>query len=231
MIIKRPAAERGHLDHGWLDARHTFSFGHYVEPEHMGFRALQVLNEDRVQGGQGFGMHPHNDMEIVTWVLDGALEHKDNMGNGSVIVPGKVQRMTAGTGVLHSEANPSAEQPVHLLQIWLLPEERGLTPSYEERAYDDADLRGGLRPIAGRGVAGAVHIHQDAQILVGRLDDGTAVTHTLADGRHAWVQVARGSVTLNGVDLDAGDGAAVSEETALELTSHADSEVLVFDLA
>ena len=231
MIVKRPADERGHMDHGWLDARHSFSFGHYVAPEHMGFRTLRVLNEDRVQAGQGFGTHPHNDMEIVTWVLDGALEHKDNMGNGSIIVPGKAQRMTAGTGVLHSEFNHSDKDPVHLLQIWLLPEARGLTPGYEERTFEDAELRGRLRPIAGRKVEGAVHIHQDARILAARLDAGMTVTHPLAADRHAWVQVARGSVTLNGAELAAGDGASVTEETTLELTAGEDAEVLVFDLA
>ncbi len=231
MIVKRPAAERGHLDHGWLDARHSFSFGHYVAPDHMGFRTLRVLNEDRVQAGQGFGTHPHNDMEIVTWVLAGALEHKDSMGNGSVIVPGKVQRMTAGTGVLHSEFNHSDQEPVHLLQIWLLPEARGLTPGYEERQFEDAELRNRLRPIAGRNVEGAVHVHQDARVLAGRLDAGTTAAHPLAADRHAWVQVARGSVTLNGMELTAGDGAAVSDETALELTATTDAEVLLFDLA
>ncbi len=232
MIVKRPANERGHMDHGWLDTYHTFSFGAYRDPAHMGFRSLRVINEDRVLPAQGFGTHPHNDMEILTWVLDGALEHKDSMGTGSVIRPGEIQKMTAGTGVTHSEFNHSSEEPVHFLQIWLLPEAAGIEPSYDQTKFEDADLRNQLRPIAGRSPAnGAVHVNQDAHVLAGRLDEGSTVTHALADDRHAWVQVARGSVTLNGVELSAGDGAAVSDETALEIAAQAESEVLVFDLA
>ena len=231
MIVKRPANERGHMNHGWLDTYHTFSFGGYRDPAHMGFRSLRVINEDRVLPSQGFGTHPHQDMEILTWVLDGALEHKDSMGTGSVIHPGEMQRMTAGTGVTHSEFNHSSDTAVHFLQIWILPEAAGLTPGYEQRSFTDAELHNRLRPVAGRNVEGAVHVHQDAQVYVGRLDAGTTVTHALRDERHAWVQIARGSVTLNGTELSAGDGAAITEETALELTATADAEVLLFDLA
>ncbi len=232
MITRRPADDRGQLDHGWLDARHSFSFGHYVEPEHMGFRALRVLNEDRVQAGQGFGMHPHNDMEILTWVLEGALEHKDNMGNGSVIAPGTIQRMTAGIGVLHSEFNHSKEDQVHLMQIWILPEARGLTPGYEESTFADADLTNQLTLIAGHTPHGAaVKVHQDVQVFAARLDMDANVSNDLEPGRHAWVQVARGGLTLNGMALDAGDGAAISDETNLEFCATHDTELLLFDLA
>ena len=232
MMTIRRAADRGHLDHGWLDARHSFSFGHYMDPEHMGFRSLRVLNEDRVEPGQGFGTHPHDNMEIVTWVLQGALEHKDSMGNGSVIRPGEVQRMTAGTGITHSEFNPSAEEGTHLLQIWLLPHTRGLEPSWEQRRFDDAELAGALRLVAsGNAEDDAVHIHQDARLFVGRLGADESARLTLAPGRHAWVQVARGEVELNGEALAAGDGAALSDTEALDLVGRDDAEVLVFDLA
>ena len=232
MMTIRRAADRGHLDHGWLDARHSFSFGHYMDPEHMGFRSLRVLNEDRVEPGQGFGTHPHDNMEIVTWVLQGALEHKDSMGNGSVIRPGEVQRMTAGTGITHSEFNPSAEEGTHLLQIWLLPHTRGLEPSWGQRRFDDAELAGALRLVAsGNAEDDAVHIHQDARLFVGRLGADESARLTLAPGRHAWVQVARGEVELNGEALAAGDGAALSDTEALDLVGRDDAEVLVFDLA
>lgn len=232
MIVKRPAEERGHLDHGWLDTYHTFSFATYMHPAHMGFRTLRVINEDFVEPGRGFGTHPHHDMEILTWVLDGALEHEDSMGNGSVIRPGEIQRMSAGTGVTHSEFNPSREERVHLLQIWLLPESLGLEPGYEQRAFEDADLRNRLRVVAARAPTdGAVTIHQDARLLIGRLEAGTTVEHAIAQGRHAWVQVARGAVTLNGETLGVGDGAAVSDESHLSLRATEDAEVLVFDLA
>jgi len=232
MITIRRAEDRGHADHGWLDARHAFSFGHYFDAEHMGFRALRVLNEDRVKPGQGFGTHPHDNMEIVTWVLAGALEHKDSMGNGSIIRPGEVQRMTAGTGVTHSEFNPSDVEGVHLLQIWLLPETQGLEPSWEQRRFEDHELAGGLRLVAsGNAADDAVRIHQDARLYIGRLAAGEEASLALAPGRHAWVQVARGAVAFGSETLGAGDAAAVSDETALRLRSREGAEVLGFDLA
>ena len=232
MITVRPATERGHFDHGWLDTSHTFSFASYQDPTHMGFRALRVINEDRVQPGEGFGTHAHRDMEILTWVLEGALEHKDSMGNGSVIRPGDIQRMSAGTGVTHSEFNPSREAPVHLLQIWLLPNQRGLPPSYEEKRFPPEALRGRLALIAaGDGRQGAVTIHQDADLWTAQLGPGESVRHDLKPGRHAWLQVARGAVNLSGRPLDAGDGAALSDEPALEISATAPAEVLLFDLA
>ena len=231
MIAVRPAAERGHADHGWLDTRHTFSFASYHDPRHMGFRSLRVINEDRVQPAQGFGTHAHRDMEILTWVLEGALEHKDSMGNGSVIRPGDLQRMSAGTGVTHSEFNPSREAPVHFLQIWLLPRERGLPPGYEQKRFPQEARRGRLRLIAaGDGREGAVTIHQDADVWTALLQPGESVRHALAPGRYAWLHVARGAVSLNGSTLGAGDGAAVSDEAALEITGAARAEVLLFDL-
>jgi redox-sensitive bicupin YhaK (pirin superfamily) len=232
MIAVRPAAERGHADHGWLDTRHTFSFASYHDPRHMGFRSLRVINEDRVKPGEGFGTHAHRDMEILTWVLEGALEHKDSMGNGSVIRPGDLQRMSAGTGVTHSEFNPSREEPVHFLQIWLLPRERGLPPGYEQKGFPEEERRGRLRLVAaGDGRDGAVTIHQDADLWTALLEPGKSVRHALTSGRYAWVHVARGVVSLNGSTLGAGDGAAVSGEAALEITGAVDAEVLLFDLA
>lgn len=231
MIVKRSAADRGRFDFGWLDTRHTFSFGEYHDPRHMGFRSLRVINEDRVQPGEGFGTHPHRDMEIVTYVLDGALQHRDSMGNGSVIRPGQVQRMTAGTGVLHSEFNASKEESVHFLQIWILPEERGLAPGYEESEFGEAEKRGRFRVIASRdGRDGSVTVHQDATILATVLGDGEAAAYEIAAGRSAWVQVVRGSVRLNGERYDAGDGAALTEEPGLTLEGIDTAEVLVFDL-
>jgi quercetin 2,3-dioxygenase len=232
MITVIPAAERGHFDHGWLDTYHTFSFASYHDPGHMGFRALRVINEDRVKPGEGFGTHAHRDMEILTWVLEGALEHKDSMGNGSVIRPGDIQRMTAGTGVTHSEFNPSREAPVHLLQIWLLPNRRGLPPGYEEKRFSQEARRGHLCLIAaGDRRQGAVGIHQDADLWTALLEPGEPVRHALKPGRYAWLQVARGAVSLKGTPLGAGDGAAVSDEAALEITAPAPAEVLLFDLA
>jgi len=231
MIAIRPAAERGHADHGWLDTRHTFSFASYHDPRHMGFRSLRVINEDRVQPAEGFGTHAHRDMEILTWVLEGALEHRDSMGNGSVIRPGDLQRMSAGTGVTHSEFNPSREALVHFLQIWLLPRERGLPPGYEQKHFTQETRRGRLRLIAaGDGREGAVTIHQDADVWTALLQPGESVRHALAPGRYAWLHVARGAVSLNGSTLGAGDGAAVSDEAALEITGAARAEVLLFDL-
>lgn len=231
MITIRPGAERGHVDHGWLDTYHTFSFASYHDPRHMGFRSLRVINDDRVKPGEGFGTHAHRDMEILTWVLEGALEHKDSMGNGSIIRPGDIQRMSAGTGVTHSEFNPSREEPVHLLQIWLLPQQRGLPPSYEEKRFPPETRRGGLRLIAaGDGREGAVTIHQDVDLWTALLEAGESVRHALAPGRHVWLHVARGAVTANGVSLRVGDGAAVSGEEALEVRASDGAEILLFDL-
>lgn len=232
MITIHKSDERGHFDHGWLDTYHGFSFGDYYDPDHMGFRDLRVINDDRVAGGKGFGMHPHRDMEIVTYMLGGSLQHKDSMGNGSVIRPGDVQRMTAGTGVLHSEFNPSATEEAHLLQIWVLPERRDLEPGYEQKHFTDADRRAQLRLLAARdGRDGAVSWHQDVDLYGALLANGERVTHELRPQRHAWVQVARGSVAVNGHELSAGDSAEVSSEKQLELTGRDDAEVLVFDLA
>jgi len=232
MIRIRSASDRGRTELGWLDGRHTFSFGDYHDPEHMGFRALRVLNDDRVRPGKGFGTHPHRDMEIVTCVVAGALEHRDSMGNGSVIRPGDVQRMSAGTGVLHSEFNPSPTEPTRLLQIWILPERQGLTPSYEQRSFSEAERRGQLRLVAARdGRDGAVAIHQDAEIRMGLLGPRESVAHPLRAGRHAWVQVATGEVQVGGAVLREGDGASFSGEPAVEIAGVTAAEVLLFDLA
>ncbi len=231
MIRARRANERGKSQIDWLDSRHTFSFADYYDPAHMGFRALRVINDDRVQPSSGFPPHPHQDMEIITYVLAGALGHQDNLGNGSTIRPGEVQRMSAGTGVVHSEWNHSESERVHLLQIWILPERRGLTPSYEQRAFAPSELSDRLRLVASRdGRQGSVTVHQDAALYATRLAAGAKVTHELASMRHAWVQVAWGAVALNGLDLGAGDGAAVSDEKQIELRAGEDAEVLVFDL-
>ncbi len=232
MITIRPSTERGRASFGWLDSRHTFSFGEYHDPRHMGFRALRVINEDRVKPGMGFGTHGHRDMEIVSYVLEGELEHKDSMGNGSVLVPGDVQRMSAGTGVQHSEFNPSRDSPVHFLQIWILPERNGQAPSYEQKAFSEDERRGQLKVLANPGgTGGAIAVHQDVRLLGGILDAGATVTHEIPAGRHAWVQVARGRVDLNGHSLGAGDGAAVSDERSITLVARDKAEVLVFDLA
>jgi redox-sensitive bicupin YhaK (pirin superfamily) len=231
MIQVRKAQDRGHFNFGWLDTFHTFSFGEYFDPEHVHFRALRVINEDKVAPGAGFPTHPHRDMEIVTYVLEGALEHKDSMGNGSIIRPGDVQRMSAGTGITHSEFNPSKSDGTHLLQIWLLPERKGLTPSYQQTRFDEAERRGRLRLIASRdGREGSVTIHQDAAIYAGLLDGQDAV-HNLAFGRHTWIQVAHGAVTVNGQEVKQGDGVALSGESEVKLTGSRQAEVLLFDLA
>jgi quercetin 2,3-dioxygenase len=231
MIQVRSAADRGHANHGWLDTYHTFSFASYRDPQHMGFRALRVMNEDVVAPGQGFGTHPHQDMEIVTYVLEGALEHRDSMGNGEVLRPGEFQRMSAGTGITHSEFNPSASEPVHLYQIWLFPERRGIEPSYEQKRFTEEERHNRLRLVAARDAAeGSLLIHQDARIFLATLDDGEHVTHTLATGRHAWLQVLRGDVTLNGQQLATSDGAAVSEEDSLTVEANGAAEVMLFDL-
>jgi len=229
MITIRRAEERGHADHGWLNTYHTFSFADYHDPQHMGFRALRVINEDRVGPGQGFGTHAHRDMEIVSYVLEGALAHRDSMGTGSVIRPGEVQRMSAGTGVLHSETNPSAEEGVHFLQIWILPAERGIPPSYEQKKFEDEQRRGTLRLVASPDARdGSVTLRQDVEIYSGLLD-GAPVSHDFGPNRHGWVQVARGSVELNGQTLQAGDGAAISDEPRVTLKGDG-AEVLLFDL-
>jgi redox-sensitive bicupin YhaK (pirin superfamily) len=232
MIRIRQANERGRYDHGWLDTRHTFSFADYFDPEAMGFRSLRVINEDIIQAGQGFGTHPHRDMEIVTYVLEGALEHRDSMGNGSVIRPGDVQRMSAGTGITHSEFNNSKTEPVHLLQIWLLPERKGITPSYEQKNYPETAKKGKLCLVASPdGAEDSVRIHQDARLFVSILGPGEKVEHRIPPARHAWIQVARGSLALNGMPLRQGDGAAVSDVPVVILDGAGSAEVLLFDLA
>src|SRR3984957_17330796 len=232
MITIRKSDERGHADHGWLDTRFTFSFADYFDEEHIQFRTLRVMNDDRVAGGGGFPMHPHRDMEIVTYVLEGALEHRDSMGNGSVIKPGDIQYMSAGTGVTHSEFNASKTNPVHLYQIWMMPEKRGLKPAYDQKNFTEAEKRGKLRLIASPdGREGSVKIRQDNELYATVLSEGDSVKHALKPDRHAYVQVARGSVELNGKPLDTGDGAAISAEKAVELTGVKDAEVLLFDLA
>ncbi|HUL07634.1 MAG TPA: pirin family protein [Candidatus Acidoferrum sp.] len=232
MITVRPAEQRGIANFGWLDSRHSFSFGHYYDPKHMGFGPLRVINEDRVRPGAGFDTHGHRDMEIISYVLEGALEHKDSIGTGSVIRPGDVQRMSAGSGIRHSEYNPSESEPVHFLQIWLLPDEEGLTPSYEQKTFADGEKRGRLRLVASRdGRDGSVRIHQDADLYASLLDKDGAVTHRLAAGRCGWIQVVRGAVEVNGKSLRAGDGAAASDLPTLEVKATADgSEFLLFDL-
>ncbi len=231
MIKLRPSAERGHFDHGWLNTYHTFSFSDYYDPQWMGFRTLRVINEDFVAAGQGFPTHPHRDMEIVTYVLSGALKHKDSMGTSSVIVPGEVQRMSAGSGVTHSEFNPSKTEPIHLLQIWILTEKNGIQPGYEQKTFTDEDKKKKLRLIASRdGRDGSVTIHQDTDIYATILESGENVSHALKPKRHAWVQVARGEVTVNGQALKQGDGAGLSEEAAVTLEGLKNAEVLLFDM-
>lgn len=233
MITLRYGSDRGAANFGWLNSRHTFSFGNYYDLQHMGFGPLRVINEDKVTAGHGFGTHGHRNMEIISYVLDGALAHKDNIGNGSTIQPGDVQRMSAGTGILHSEFNASRTEPVHFLQIWVLPEKRGLNPSYEQTYFAPAEKQGKLRLVGSRdGREGSVTIHQDLDLYATLLGVNESVTQSLAPERAAWVHVAQGAVQLNGHDLTAGDGAAISEETALTLTGMGDkAEVLVFDMA
>jgi quercetin 2,3-dioxygenase len=232
MLTLRLADARGHARHGWLDSRHTFSFADYHDPQQMGFRALRVINEDRVQPGRGFATHHHEDMEIVTYVLEGALAHQDSLGNGATIEPGEVQRMSAGTGIDHSEFNHSRDALVHFLQIWILPERRGLEPGYEQRAFPLDAKRDGLLLVASRdGRDGSVTVHQDVSLFAGRLAAGARSEHLLGAGRHAWLQVARGSLDVNGQLLRAGDGLAASDESRLAITARDDSEMLLFDLA
>jgi redox-sensitive bicupin YhaK (pirin superfamily) len=232
MIQVRKAEERGHADHGWLDTRHTFSFADYYDPRHVGFRSLRVLNEDRVRPGQGFGTHGHRDMEILSYVVSGSLRHRDGLGGGAVLRPGEVQHITAGTGVRHSEFNPSATEPVHFYQVWLLPERTGLPPGYEQRAFPEGERRGRLRLVASRdGRDGSLTVHQDAAVYLGSLEAGGELRHDLRPGRGAWVQVVRGEVDLNGVPLAAGDGVAVEDESSLRLAGRSPAEVMLFDLA
>jgi hypothetical protein len=227
MLHLRKSNDRGHANHGWLDSWHTFSFADYHDPQHASFSVLRVINEDRVSPGEGFPTHPHRDMEIITYVLEGALEHKDSLGTGSVIRPGEVQRMSAGIGIRHSEFNHSQTEPVHFLQIWILPDRQGVKPGYEQKRIG---LDGQLRLVASPdGHDGSVTIHQDARVYAARLN-GSEVTHTLASGRRAWLQVARGAVKLNGTTLQAGDGAGIENETALQLAADGSAEVLLFDL-
>jgi redox-sensitive bicupin YhaK (pirin superfamily) len=232
MLTHRRSDDRFHTRIGWLDSRHTFSFGEHHDEQHMGFRALRVINEDRVAPGQGFGTHGHRDMEIISYVLEGQLAHRDSMGTGSVIVPGDVQRMSAGTGVMHSEENPSRVETVHFLQIWILPEARRLPPSYEQKHFSDEQRRNRLCPVATRdGRDGSLRVHQDVTLYASLLDPGTSLTHELAAGRHAWIQVARGALAVNGERLDEGDGAAISDEARIAIAASAASELLLFDLA
>jgi quercetin 2,3-dioxygenase len=232
MITVRHAHERGKTRTPWLDSRHTFSFNQYHDPRYTGFRDLLVINEDYVAPGQGFGTHGHRDMEIISYVVEGQLAHKDSTGVSSTILPGDVQRMSAGTGVRHSEFNPSDTESTHFLQIWIVPEQTGLPPSYEQRAFPEADRRGRLRLVAARdGQDGAVTVHQDVRLYLGSLQAGEELTHRLADDRHAWVQVIRGAVTLNDTPLSAGDGAAVSQETEFLIRATDAAELLLFELA
>jgi len=232
MMRIRRHDERGHFDHGWLDTYHTFSFADYFDPAQMGFRSLRVINEDRVAPGQGFGTHGHRDMEIITVVLSGALEHRDSLGNGEVLRPGEVQHMTAGTGIRHSEFNPSATEPVHLYQIWLLPERERLTPSYSQKAFDEAEKTNRWRLVASPdGRDGSLTIHQDARLYLASLTAAQELRHEIGKGRHAWLQVLRGDVTANGTKLTAGDAVAVSDEAEIAVRAPEAAEVLLFDLA
>jgi quercetin 2,3-dioxygenase len=231
MITLRRSAERGHADHGWLNSYHSFSFADYQDPDHMGFGSLRVINEDRVAPGQGFGTHGHRDMEIISYVLQGALAHKDNMGNGSVLRPGFVQRMSAGKGVMHSEFNDSKNDPVHFLQIWIEPNVTGIAPGYEETQFDDESKRGKLRLIASPdGRDGSVTIHQDAYVYASLLNGADKVSHVLASGRKAYVHVVRGDVAVNGNALTTGDAAKLCGEISIKLSNAKDAEILLFDL-
>ena len=228
MLKIRKASDRGHYNHGWLDTYHTFSFGDYHDPEHHHFRVLRVINDDRVSGGMGFGMHPHRDMEIITVVLSGALEHKDSLGNGAQIRPGEVQRMSAGTGILHSEFNPSPTEPVHLYQIWIVPDRKGHSPSYEQKMFPVGDRTGRWQLIVSPdGRDGSVTIHQNATVQLGQLTE-TGLEYTFGPERHGWLQIMSGSATVNGLKLETADGLAISDETTIRLTG--DADVMLFDL-
>lgn len=233
MIKIRRRSERGHTNLGWLDSYHTFSFGDYLDPDHMGFHKLRVINEDRVKGGRGFGSHPHRDMEIITYVLKGALEHKDSIGNGSVIREGDIQRMSAGTGIIHSEYNHSGSAPVHFLQIWILPKEKGIKPSYEQRSIDATRVKGKLDLIATGNIdkkKDAMHLNQDVDIYLASLEKGQRVQHTTEANHHLWVQATRGCLILSGNSLDQGDGASISNERDIEITTDDGAEFLLLDM-
>lgn len=232
MITIRKADQRGRANHGWLDSQHTFSFANYYDPSHMGFRDLRVINEDRVAPGAGFPTHPHRDMEIISYVIQGAIEHRDSLGNGSVIRPGDVQRMSAGTGVAHSEFNASQREPLHFLQIWIVPRERGIAPGYEQKAFSEDERTNTLRLVASPdGRDGSVTIHQDTLLFSSLIERGKVIEHRLDDDRHAWLQVVGGRLNANGVEVVTGDGLAVNDETALRIEAAEDSHILLFDLA
>ncbi len=232
MIKLRKSEERGYADHGWLKSYHTFSFAGYYDPDHMGFRALRVMNEDRVAPGQGFGTHPHHDMEIVSYVLDGELEHQDSMGHGKVLRPGEFQRISAGSGISHSEFNPSNQKPTHFYQIWLIPEQKGIEPSYEQKAFDAADRTDQFQLVASReGEAGSLTIHQDARIFLADLTGSKELTYQLPSSRHAWLQVLRGNLTVNGQPLKTSDAAVISNESHLVFGTDNSAEIMLFDLA
>jgi redox-sensitive bicupin YhaK (pirin superfamily) len=231
MITLRPGRERGHFNHGWLDTYHTFSFSGYRDPQHVGFRSLRVINEDRVAPGQGFGEHPHRDMEILTSVLEGELQHRDSMGNGSIIRPGEWQRMSAGSGIHHSEFNPSADQPVHLLQIWLHPDAKDITPEYDQRDFSDRPANAWQLVASKDGQDNSMRIHQDAKLAIARLTRDSEVTYAFAPHRYGWLHVVRGDVQLGEHALTAGDAVGLSEEAQLQLKANSDAEVLLFDMA
>jgi redox-sensitive bicupin YhaK (pirin superfamily) len=232
MLTIRRAQDRGHADHGWLNTHHTFSFADFYDPAHMGFRALRVINDDTVEGGQGFGKHGHRDMEIISYVLEGALAHEDSTGTGETIRPGDVQRMSAGSGVMHSEYNASKTDAVHFLQIWLVPDKRGIAPSYEQKRFEDEDKRGKLRLVASPDARdGSLTIHTDALVYAGLFDKGERGELSIAKGRHAWIHVARGTVKVNDQALGAGDGIAVSDEASVKIEGVDGGEVIAFDLA
>jgi redox-sensitive bicupin YhaK (pirin superfamily) len=231
MIRIRKAEDRGHFNHGWLDTYHTFAFGSYDDPEHRRFRSLRVMNEDRIAPGQGFGTHPHRDMEIVTYVLSGALEHRDSMGSGEILRSGEFQRMSAGTGITHSELNPSSTEPVHLYQIWLLPERKGIEPSYEQKRFPESERRNRLQLVASPdGNDDSLTIHQDVRIYLATLDTAAMTGYSLDSGRHAWLQVLRGAVRVGGAALDTGDGAAFTGEPSLQIDAAQPAEIMLFDL-
>jgi quercetin 2,3-dioxygenase len=230
MITLRRSEERGHADHGWLDSHHTFSFANYHDPQHMGYRSLRVINEDRVEAGQGFGTHPHRDFEIISYVVSGALKHEDSMGHTAVMKAGDVQRISAGTGIAHSEFNNSPAEPVHFLQIWLLPSRKGLPPSYAQESFSDTPPGGLTLACSADGRAGSIKINQDADLFIGRLDPGETLSHPLREQRHAWVQLIEGDLDLNGNTLSPGDGACLDGETGLRLVSKGGAHFLLFDL-
>ena len=232
MISIRKADQRGHFDHGWLNTCHTFSFGNYYDPKHMQFRSLRVMNEDRVQPGQGFGTHGHQEMEIVSYVLEGSLQHQDSMENGSIVQPGEFQRISAGTGILHSEFNASSEELVHFYQIWILPNKDGLEPSYEQKLFPEEEKKAKLRLVASEGAEdGSLKIHQDVKIYLSTLSENDELVYRLLPHRHAWVQVLRGSIRLNELNLDSSDGAAVSDEDELRIKGSSNTEIMLFDLS